>query len=251
MTLAYDGTDFCGWQRQDGRRTVQACIEDALAVIHTKKITLYGAGRTDSGVHARAQCANFFTNIESIKAGSFVPALNSALPQDIRVIESVEVDGEFHARFSAKRRRYRYFFIPSLRNFPNETRFALQLREMPDINLLNEYARLLRGEIDCALFASPSDPIFKKREKGGQGSGSTFRFIENAVFFMQGSSLVFEICANAFFRRMVRCAAGTLLNAGQRHLSVDNFESMLRSKNHALSGPTLPPQGLFLWNVEY
>ncbi|GMO22711.1 MAG: tRNA pseudouridine(38-40) synthase TruA [Termitinemataceae bacterium] len=245
LTIAYDGTDFSGWQRQEGRRTVQGCIEDALKKIHHKEITLYGAGRTDSGVHARAQNANFYTTIDTINARAFVPALNSILPQDLRIRAADEVDYNFNARFSAKRRVYRYFFILGMNNLPYETRFALQLRSAPDILLLNEYTRFLRGELDCTLFASPSDPIF------ASGSGSAFRNIENAVFFIDGSRLVFEICANAFFRRMVRSIAGTLLYYEAKKLDALDFKNLLKNGRRSDAGPTLAPHGLFLWNVTY
>ncbi|MCL1958308.1 MAG: tRNA pseudouridine(38-40) synthase TruA, partial [Spirochaetes bacterium] len=127
LTIAYDGTDFCGWQRQDNERTVQGVIEDALEKMHSHPVSLTGSGRTDSGVHAVGQVANFYTDIDGIPPDRFAPALNSSLPHDIRVIESCETDKEFHARFSAKARIYRYQFIcrPLL---PHESRYNLQLR---------------------------------------------------------------------------------------------------------------------------
>jgi tRNA pseudouridine38-40 synthase len=245
LVIAYDGTDFSGWQRQNDMRTVQGCIEEALRKMHKHPVTLYGAGRTDAGVHAEGQCANFHTGIRSINAGHFVYALNSLLPRDVRIRSAEEVPPDFHARFSAKSRRYRYKLICGMRNLPCESRYALELRRQPSITLLNDYARLLRGELDCALFASPSDPIFKR------GSGSTHRFIHNALFFSQERGLVFEIRANAFFRRMVRSILGTLLSCEEKNAAPSYFERLLREGNHNKSGPTLCPKGLSLVELTY
>jgi len=126
LIIAYDGTDFCGWQRQDNGTTVQGVIEDALEKMHGHSVNLTGSGRTDSGVHAVGQAANFYTDIESIPPERFAPALNSSLPQTVRVLESCEAGKEFHARFSAKARIYRYQFIcrPLL---PHENRYNLAI----------------------------------------------------------------------------------------------------------------------------
>ncbi|MDR2468555.1 MAG: tRNA pseudouridine(38-40) synthase TruA [Spirochaetaceae bacterium] len=245
LIIAYDGTEFSGWQRQQGVRTVQGCIEDALHAVHKHPVQLHGAGRTDAGVHAAAQSAHFFTSIASIKPENFIPALNSALPPDVRIRAAREVPAAFHARFSAKSRAYRYHIIMGMRNLPHETRYALQMRRIPDIARLAAYARLLHGEIDCSLFASPSDPIFQ------QGSGSKFRFIHNAAFFIEHGMLVFEICANAFFRRMVRSIVGTLLFCEEHGMSAGGFAALMQSNDHSSAGPTAIPNGLFLWQIEY
>jgi tRNA pseudouridine38-40 synthase len=245
LIIAYDGAGFSGWQRQEAARTVQGCIEDALFKMHQRPVTLYGAGRTDAGVHAAAQCAHFSTGIASIPAARFVPALNAALPGDIRLRAAYDAPESFHARFSAHRRVYRYRIIAGGGLLPWEARYALAPRRTPDIARLQEYARLLRGELDCTLFASPSDPIFQR------GSASRFRFIENAVFFMEGCVLVFEIRANAFFRRMVRSIIGTLLSCEEKKMSAGDFAALLHGGSHADAGPTAPPNGLFLWQVIY
>ncbi|MDR2470837.1 MAG: tRNA pseudouridine(38-40) synthase TruA, partial [Treponema sp.] len=177
LSIAYDGTDYSGWQRQDGRpgiRTIQGTIEGALAKIHGYPPSLSGSGRTDSGVHARSQRANFFSPIASMGAERFTPALNGLLPPDIRITGAEEVPPSFHARFDARWRTYRYFFIPR-RILPHESRYALPLRRQPDLALLNGYCRLLRGEYDCTVFAA-----------GNRGrDGSPFRYIYGASFFME------------------------------------------------------------------
>src|SRR5215510_12898263 len=110
LIIAYDGTDFCGWQRQEKERTVQAVIEHALEKMHGKPVNLTGSGRTDAGVHAMGQAANFYTSINSISPDRFVPALNALLPDDVRVLDACEEKEKFHARFSAVSRTYRYHF---------------------------------------------------------------------------------------------------------------------------------------------
>ena len=241
LIIAYDGTDFLGWQRQAGEaRTVQAAIEAALEKMHGHPVALAGAGRTDSGVHARAQAASFQTDIESIKPHSFVPALNSLLPPDVRITDSCEEAANFHARFDARARLYRYFFITGRQALPHESRYALQLWRIPDINTLNSYCRPLPGERDCAIFAG-----------AGDASKSTWRNIFHAVFLAEGDRLIFEICANAFLLKMVRSVAGTFLHYEERATPPAQLRDIIASGDRSLAGPTLPPQGLFLWKVEY
>jgi tRNA pseudouridine38-40 synthase len=244
LTVAYDGTDFSGWQRQARDRSVQAVIEDALRKIHKCPAVIHAAGRTDSGVHAAGQVVNFYSPIAGMRAGNYVPALNRILPPDVRVLSAEDAPKKFHARFDALLRRYRYHFICGRQALPHERRYAMQLFRHPDINLLNEYARLLHGEMDCSLFASPSDSALKR-------GGSPFRFLRQAYFFRQADRLVFEIGANAFLWKMVRSITGTLLFCESRGLPPDTFKELLLSGDHGRAGPTAPPQGLFLWNVEY
>jgi tRNA pseudouridine38-40 synthase len=244
LTLAYDGTNFSGWQRQAGDRTVQAVIEDALQKIHKSRTVINAAGRTDSGVHAAGQVVNFYSPIKSIKAGNYVPALNSILPRDVRILAAEEAPEKFHARFDALLRRYRYHFICGRQALPHEGRYAMQLSRHPGVNLLNEYALLLHGETDCSFFASPSDSALKR-------GGSHFRFIHQAYFFQTAGGLIFEISANAFLWKMVRSIAGTLLFYESRRLPPAAFRKLLLSGDHGKAGPTAPPQGLFLWNVQY
>ncbi|MDR2052444.1 MAG: tRNA pseudouridine(38-40) synthase TruA [Treponema sp.] len=244
LTIAYDGTDFHGFQRQgdahDKNRTVQGVIEDALAKLHKRPVVLTGSGRTDAGVHAAGQAANFYTGIKSMEACRFVPALNGLLPRDVRIVESREVPLSFHARFDARRRTYRYHFICGRAALPGESRYHAQLWRYPRLALLNDYARLLLGETDCSLFASPRDK-----------SKSRFRRISQAWFFYRGDALIFEIGANAFLWKMVRSVAGTLLFLEERGVPAEELRAMLKSGDHRLAGPTLPPPGLFLWKVDY
>jgi tRNA pseudouridine38-40 synthase len=244
LIIAYDGTDFNGFQRQgaNGRnsnRTIQGVIEDALAKLHKHPVTLTGSGRTDAGVHAEGQAANFYTGI-NMDAGRFVPALNSLLPRDVRVIESSEVPLSFHARFDARRRTYRYHFVCGRAALPDELRYRVQLWRRPRLALLNDYARLLLGETDCSLFASPKDK-----------SKSRLRHISQAWFFFRGDTLIFEISANAFLWKMVRSIGGTLLFLEERGAPVERLRAMMIAGDRRLGGPVLPPAGLFLKKIDY
>jgi tRNA pseudouridine38-40 synthase len=250
LLIAYDGTDFCGWQRQSpslaGNRTVQGIIESALDTMHKHPVTLSGAGRTDSGVHAAGQVAHFHTDIDNIQSERFVPALNGLLPQDVRILESGEVAEGFHARFDARMRTYRYYIICGRQALPHEGRYALQLWRRPRIDLLNAYCRLLHGERDCSMFAgSPGSASPKETGK------SHSRYISHAAFFSDGFRLVFEISANAFLWKMVRSVAGTFLHYEERDTPPEILADIIASKRRDLAGPTLPPQGLFLWKVNY
>ncbi|MDR1863074.1 MAG: tRNA pseudouridine(38-40) synthase TruA [Treponema sp.] len=245
LLVAYDGTDFSGWQRQKSgsgaaARTVQGEIEAALERIHQCPTALAGSGRTDSGVHAAGQVANFRSSIKNMEARRFVPALNGLLPRDIRILEARETRPDFHARFDAKSRTYRYYFVCGRRAMPWELRYSLQLWRRPRLERLNDYARLLPGELDCSVFAVPGDK-----------SKSRNRYISQACFFAEGDRLVFEISANAFLWKMVRSIAGTILHYEEKGLDGPGFKEILASRNRSLAGPTAPPEGLFLWKIDY
>lgn len=240
LLVAYDGTDFCGWQRQGADRSVQGVIEDALQEIHKQPVTLTGSGRTDSGVHAVGQVANFYTDIPRIPAEKFVPALNTLLPSAVRILESAEAAPGFHARFDAAKRSYRYHFICGRHALPHESRYAMQLWRYPRLQTLNGYCRLLLGERDCTAFAG-----------AGDASKSRCRYISNAAFFVDGGRLVFEITANAFLYKMVRSIAGTFLHYEEENAPLEKVKDIIDSGDRSLAGPTLPPQGLFLWKIDY
>jgi tRNA pseudouridine38-40 synthase len=208
--------------------------------MHGQKVSLTGSGRTDAGVHAAAQAANFYTNIDSISAERFVPALNTLLPQDVRILEAAEAADDFHARFSAASRAYRYHFICGRAALPHESRYSLQLWRHPRLETLNAYGRLLCGETDCSVFAASSDT-----------SKSKNRYVYSARFFIEADTLIFEIRANAFLRKMVRSVAGTFLHYEEKGAKPEELRQIIASADRSLAGPTLPPQGLFLWQVEY
>ena len=244
LTLSYDGTRFAGWQRQERKdrpvRTVQGEVEKALFKIHKAHIPLTGSGRTDSGVHAVGQVANFYTDIASIPPERFVQALNVHLPQDVRVLSSEEVAEDFNARFDARERTYRYFLHCGAQVAAHELPYCWPLFRRPDVRRLNEMAALLYGELDCTSFAAAGDT-----------SASKSRFLYGASFFPEGDKLIFEISANAFLWKMVRTLLGTLLGLEKREEGTAAFSRIIESRDRRLAGMTAPAKGLFLWNVRY
>ncbi|MDR2398503.1 MAG: tRNA pseudouridine(38-40) synthase TruA [Spirochaetaceae bacterium] len=240
ILVAYDGTDFSGWQRQAGRRTVQGTLESALEGLHKRPVPCIGSGRTDAGVHAAGQVVHFHTPLRSIPVERFVPALNRLLPRDIRLLAAEEARFDFHARFDARSRTYRYFLICGRPALPQELRYACQLWRHPQLERLNSYARLFRGELDCSVFTHARDP-----------SLSRSRYLFGACFFIQGDMLVFEITANAFLWKMIRSVLGTLLYYEEQGLPAEDFKAIIHSGDRSRAGPTLAPQGLFLWHITY
>lgn len=245
LTVSYDGTDFCGWQRQDGQRSVQGELEAALKKLFGSDIALQGSGRTDSGVHAKAQAANFLCPVDSIPDKNIPKALNNFLPPDVRAHEAASVEDSFSARFNATSRVYRYFILPKQTPLASTNRFVWQINFLPNVGRLNQMAQCLRGELDCATFAA-----------AGDASLSTKRYLENAFFFEQEDNfgqkhIVFEIEANAFLYRMVRSLVGTLIDFDRNEKDEKDFKSALESRDRSKAGPTAPPQGLFLWQVKF
>lgn len=245
LNISYDGSAFCGWQKQlkngaETQRTVQGELEKALSKLHKHPVQTNGSGRTDSGVHAFGQAVNFFTDIKTIKENQFLPALNSILPHDIRVMNASSVHKTFHARFNALSRTYRYFICCSSTIYAHETPYCWHTGRYPDIEKLNCMAKFLHGETDCTAFSAAGDQ-----------SKSKSRYIKNAVFFMQGNRLVFEISANAFLWKMVRAIVGTLIQFEKENTAAEKFKEIIEKKDRGLAGITAPAKGLFLWSVEY
>jgi tRNA pseudouridine38-40 synthase len=240
LVLSYDGSDFSGWQRQKNARTAQEELEKALAKMHGHAVPTVAAGRTDSGVHAMGQAANFYTDIASIPAERFLPALNKLLPRDLRILSSRDADFDFHSRYDARLRRYRYFTLCGRSADPIRLRYAHFVHRRPDILVLNEMASKLLGEVDFTALSSARDE-----------SLSRSRFVHEASFRWEGELLVFEIAANAFLLRMVRSIVGSLLAFEAEGRGPADFAALLAARDREAAGPTAPARGLFLWNVEY
>lgn len=247
VELSYDGTDFAGWQKQVGRfsnvRTVQGELERALEKICKTNITLYGSGRTDSGVHAFRQLANFFSPLDTFPTEKFPLVLNALLPNDVRVINACEKDEKFSARKSAVSRIYRYFLMEEKNVTAVNSRFVLPVKKFPNSENVNALAKVLHGEMNCASFAA-----------AGDASLSTNRFLYGARFFFDElffheRVLVFEIEANAFLWKMVRTILGTILQLEKSGASAKDFENIIVARDRKKAGATIASQGLFLWKV--
>jgi tRNA pseudouridine38-40 synthase len=240
LILAYDGTDFCGWQLQNEDRTVQGALMGALEKIHGHPVRVTAAGRTDSGVHAVGQVANFYTEVASIPAHRFTDALNSYLPRDVRVLESREVGPRFHSRRSARLRTYRYYILcapvcpPHLRNYCHWTRRRLNLGR------LNGMASLLEGVHDFTSFCARGD-----RNKSKE------RQVVTSAFHAEGQFLVYTIAATSFLWKMVRTVMGTFLMLDEAGQGAAELARILAAHNRDEAGETAPARGLFLERVEY
>lgn len=240
VLIAYDGTDFCGWQVQKNGRTVQAIIEEALQKLHDHPVHIHGAGRTDSGVHAAGQVGNFISGRASIPAEKFCPALNSLLPRDVRILKSAEADDSFHARYSARARTYQYYLYPGGIRHPMLRNFCYQVKRQLNMTLLNEFSARLLGEHDFTAFSAPL-----------VGNASPYRNIQSAGFFQSRGFTVFFITGNAFLMRMVRSIVGTLLELEMKNATPDAVTKILESRDRKLVGVTAPAKGLFLHKVTY
>lgn len=239
-TVAYDGTDFYGWQVQAEGRTVQGVVMDALERMHRREVKVTAAGRTDSGVHADGQVINFRTDIDSIPARDFFVALDSYLPRDVQAIDSREVDDEFHARYSAQRRVYRYAWTCARAVPPALRHRVTRLKHRPSIARLNELARPLLGAHDFSTFTLPTEP-----------SENRTRRVDSIAFVPRGELVVMEIAANAFLWRMVRSIAGTLIELDKIGAEPVEVEARLAACDHSAAGPSAPAGGLVLHRVDY
>jgi tRNA pseudouridine38-40 synthase len=241
LVTAYDGTDFNGWQIQkQGERTIQGVMQESLGRMHKHPVRVIASGRTDSGVHALGQVVNFRTDITSIDPERFAEAVNSFLPKDVQAVSSDEVDYDFHSRFDAKRRTYRYYILPGTVCLPWQRRFCHHIKRLPDVRNLNGMAGCLVGEHDFAAFASPDE---ERR--------STVRRVLASSFFFDGGYLVYGITGNAFLWKMVRTIVGTLLELDATGGDSGEVRRILASMDRSQGGPTAPARGLFLHRVEY
>jgi tRNA pseudouridine38-40 synthase len=239
LTFEYDGTHFWGYQRQREGRTVQGVMEQVLSVITDRHVTLHGAGRTDAGVHASAQVANFHT--ESLLAHDrMMKGLNSLLPRDIAIKRVESVSDDFHARFSAVSRRYEYTIDPrSVRSVFNRCH-ALHIPFPLDLKAIREACRLLPGEKDFSSFRGSNDL-----------SEHSIRLMTNAGIEVRGEVIVLFFEASSFLQHMIRIIVGTLLPVGRGRMSVEAFGEILAARDRRVAGPTAPPHGLCLTDVRY
>jgi tRNA pseudouridine38-40 synthase len=240
LVLAYDGTDFSGWQIQKKERTVQGVVQAALTRMHGHPVNLTAAGRTDAGVHASGQVVNFNTDIESIPDSKFPDAINSYLPWDVRVLESSAVEDSFSARKSARMRVYHYYLNNTPIEMPYNRRYSYQVKRKLDMNALNRLAAVVLGEHDFTTFAAAKD----KNE-------SKIRRISISCFYPRGSFCVYRIASDSFLWRMVRSILGTIIEIASHGDGPDEMASVLFSKDRNRAGQTAPARGLFLERVYY
>ena len=239
LIVSYDGTNYVGWQLQENGVSVQQRLNEAALAITGERIQLHGSGRTDSGVHARAQVAHFDTTAR-MPADKFAIALNTRLPRDIRVLYSEEAPEGFHARFSAKNKTYRYTVHTGLHAdvFSRDT--ALHIHAPLDLVAMQQAASDALGEHDFHAFMS-----------AGSTLTNTVRTITQSAWTQDGKNLFYEVSANGFLYNMVRILVGTMLEIGTGKRSRDTIARAIQSGIRDDAGGTAPPQGLCLWRVQY
>lgn len=240
LLLSYDGSNFCGWQIQKNERSVQEDLEKALTDLFSKEIKIVGSGRTDSGVHATGQVAHFDIEDSSLPFHKIAEVVNNKLPQDIRVEKSVKCDNEFHSRFDAKRREYRYYLYSGRSIFAHRQKYTTIVRQNLNLKQLNSFSSQLVGIHDFTTFTAVGDQ-----------SNSKVRELYDASFYREGDLTVFRIAGNAFLWKMVRSIVGTILQFSREDRSVDEFKDILYNKNRDFAGTTAPAKGLFLHKVDY
>jgi tRNA pseudouridine38-40 synthase len=283
LTLAYDGTNYVGWQVQKNGLSIQEVLERAIEKLTGEKCPVLSAGRTDSGVHALGQVANFFTT-STIPARNFRPAIQDFLPHDIVILNSCEAPHEFHATFKAVRKQYRYLIDNSPVPLPFLSKYTWSLRRRLDVAAMHDAAQLLLGTHDFRSFETdwpnkvtsvrtifeirvsrrPLWKLFSRSvsemtspplRKGGQGGSSEPVAIPGAIQSdpadETGEIICLDIVADGFLYNMVRSIAGTLVNVGRHKWDKSEVARILEAQDRSIAGSTAPACGLFLVEVWY
>ena len=240
LVIEYDGKDFNGWQKQPTKLNIQGEIEQAIEHVTGEKVDLIGSGRTDAGVSALRQVANFRIEKDDINIEKLAYSINSQLKKSIRVKEACLVDDNFHARYGAKKKTYRY----TINNTEQGTAIFRYLQYHFPIKLdekeMNKAVKYLVGEHD-----------FKSFKASGTSSKSSVREIYAASVTRDGDLVNIELTGNGFLYNMVRIIAGTLIEVGQGNIKAEDVKTILEAKDRSKAGKTLPANGLILVDVEY
>ncbi len=234
--IQYEGTNYAGWQIQKNATTVQEIIINAIEIIIKDKVNLIGSGRTDAGVHALGQVANFKTE-DTIDVFKFQHSLNAILPKDISVLKTENVPVEFHSRFDAKRRSYIYLI--SKMKSPFYSNYSYYYHHKINCTVLNELSKGLPGKKDFTSFARQNTDTKNK-----------ICNIYEAYWKERGSLVFFKIEADRFLHGMVRTIVGTLLNIAKGN-STESIENIFEVKKRSAAGEAAPAKGLFLYKVKY
>ncbi len=237
-TVEYDGTEFFGFQVQADRPTVQGALEDVLARVTGSPVRVLAAGRTDTGVHARGQVIAFRCSWRH-EVGDLQKAMNALLPDSVAVLDLAEAPEDFHPRYSARSREYRYFVHNRPVRSPLRSRFSLHVAQPLDVEAMNRVAAHIVGTHDFATFGDPTV------------GEVTLREVFHSRWERQADEVVYVIEANAFLRRMVRTLVTGFLWVGQGRWSEDDFMAALSARDRSACPPPAPPNGLCLWKVRY
>ena len=257
LTLAYDGTDFHGWQVQPGCSTIQGELAAAIERVTGESVLPQGSGRTDAGVHARAQVASFEL-VASIPPENLFRALNRTLPSSIRVLHAEHAHPDFHARHSVRAKTYEYRIFRGDICPPWLARYVYALHWPLDIEKMQLAAANVIGEHDFTSFAA-ADPDLSSRQSTPEAPQSNVRTIFSSCWLKEKTEkkseendlLVYRVRGNGFLHHMVRNLVGTFLDTGRGHISPEEITLIFDRKSRATAGPTAPARGLYLDSVEY
>jgi tRNA pseudouridine38-40 synthase len=244
LTIAYDGSAFHGWQFQPGVPTIQGALNDAASKITQEKIIVHGASRTDTGVHALGQVGHFKTH-STVSTLEFQRAFNALLPPAIRIVAAEQVGMDFHARWQSRGKTYRYRIYRGRVLPPFEYRRALHFPWPLDEDAMTEAARRFEGEHDFTSFAASSGSEEDDRDR------NMVRLVYSSKIAREGDEIVYVVRGKSFLRYMVRKLVGTLLEAGKGRLAPDDIAQLFEARDRTQSGPTVPPEGLYLVSIEY
>jgi tRNA pseudouridine38-40 synthase len=246
LTIAYDGADFHGWQFQPGIFTIQGAINEAARKITQEKIVAHGASRTDAGVHALGQVAHFKTRT-SLSASEIQRSLNALLPPAIRVVAAEEVGHDFHSRWLSQGKTYRYRIYRGRVLPPFEHRRVLHYPWPLDEDAMSISARLFEGEHDFTSFAASSGSEEDDRDRSAQ------RVVYSSEIIREpgAEEIDYVVRGQSFLRYMVRKMVGTLIEVGRGRLTPGDIPNLFALRDRSRSGPTVPPEGLYLIAIEY
>ncbi|WP_457575226.1 tRNA pseudouridine(38-40) synthase TruA [Desulfomarina sp.] len=246
LVIGYDGTGFSGWQRQkEVGKTIQGTIETCLNRMTCSEITLHGAGRTDAGVHAEGMVAHFRTTA-SITPAEFLQALNAMLPGAIRIFQADEVDQNFHSRFSAIKKTYRYSIFTGSIQPPNIRLYSLHIKTDLKLDKITQALSYLEGTHDFSSFENSGT-----RDKHATSGRGAVRTLYRASVHQEKDLMLLEFTGDGFLRNMVRNIVGTALDCGRNRLTPEQFKKILGEKDRSCAGPTAPAHGLSLIKVFY
>jgi tRNA pseudouridine38-40 synthase len=249
LTLAYDGTDFSGWQVQPGRATIQGLVASAIGRLTGENVLPQGSGRTDAGVHALAQVATLATR-SPIPVENFAKALNDTLPAPIRVLSAEEVAPEFHARKSARAKTYQYRMDRRATCSPFVARYVWHYPFPLDEAAMAEAAGVVEGENDFTSFAAV-DPEKSPGDGEREPPRTNVRRIYSSLWQRRGDEFVYTVRGSGFLHHMVRNLVGTFVLVGRGTLDRQGLRQILALRDRSAAGATAPASGLFLMNVEY
>ncbi|MDA9713504.1 tRNA pseudouridine(38-40) synthase TruA [Alphaproteobacteria bacterium] len=240
LTIEYHGLPYCGWQYQKNEKTVQGEIEKAIFKFSGEKKTIQGAGRTDAGVHAIGQCANFELE-KQFDDYQILNGINFHLgTEKIRITKVENVDQEFNARFTAKSKIYNYQVFNSQAPSVIEDDFSIHIRQPLDLDAMQNAIKLFLGKHDFSSF----------RAQGCQAS-KPIRTVDDASIVVKGKKIIFVFKAQSFLYQQIRIMVGSLLEVGMKNKSINWIKDLIEAKDRKLAGPTVPSKGLILKEISY